>query len=60
MVAESYRGESLYHTALEVKNEVPYLQHIILQGDTSHIEEEVLSFTSLRSTKKVLSEARTC
>ncbi len=56
IVVESYRGQSLFQTALEVKNEVPYLQHIIIQGNISHIEEDVLSFTALRSTDTSLSE----
>lgn len=56
IVAESYRGQTLHQTALEIKNELPSLKHIILQGNTSHIEGEALSFTSLRSTKKALSE----
>ncbi len=58
IVAESYRGQPLHQTALEVKNVVPYLKNIILQGDTSRIKGDVISFTSLRSSRKALSEVK--
>ncbi len=35
IVADSFRGASLYDTAVRLKDELPTVKHVILQGDVS-------------------------
>ncbi|SHJ83204.1 class I adenylate-forming enzyme family protein [Alicyclobacillus tolerans] len=49
IVAESFRGESLIETALAVKEQLPSLEHVILQGSQSSPSLPVRSFEQLCS-----------
>lgn len=56
IVADNYRGNPLYDTALEIRSSVPSVERIILREDESKAEGETLSFAALRSTGAVLGE----
>lgn len=56
IIAESFRGEPLYELAMDISEQLPNLQHVILQGDPKRAPEGALTFTSLRDSEKRLSE----
>lgn len=55
IIADNFRGQPLYEMAMEIKETIPSLESVILQG-TSEAYEEALTFTSLRDSEKKLSE----
>lgn len=57
IIADSFRGQPLYDMAVDVAKELPEMQHIILQGNAANVAEDALSFTTLRSSGKKLSDA---
>ncbi|WP_085524260.1 class I adenylate-forming enzyme family protein [Tuberibacillus sp. Marseille-P3662] len=57
IIADSFRGESLYKMAQEIQQEVPGLTHLILQGDASQAPEKTLTFASLRTPTRQLAQS---
>ncbi|WEG14859.1 class I adenylate-forming enzyme family protein [Pullulanibacillus sp. KACC 23026] len=57
IIAENFRGQPLYETALEIKNHVDSLEQIILQGDKITPPKGALTFKEIRSTSKRLTES---
>ncbi|MFC7395216.1 class I adenylate-forming enzyme family protein [Scopulibacillus cellulosilyticus] len=56
IIAGHYRGQPLYDTAIDIQKELPFLKHVILQGDDSRVQNDVETFSSLRDSGKVLSK----
>ncbi|MCL6452927.1 MAG: acyl--CoA ligase [Alicyclobacillus sp.] len=54
VVAESYRGQPLVQTALELKAELPQLQTVFVQG-ASQVHAEAIPFEQVRSAGRRLS-----
>lgn len=58
IVAENYRGEPLAESALSIRNELPGLREVIVQGgDPSGYPDDVMAFEEIRSSGRKLSEA---
>lgn len=55
VIAESFRGEPLYDMAIDIQQQLPHLEHVILQGNISRAPVGALTFTSLRESAERLS-----
>jgi len=47
IVSDSYRGEDLFGLASDLKEALPLLRHIILQGNAAAVQEDTLSFDEM-------------
>ncbi|CAM3935131.1 class I adenylate-forming enzyme family protein [Cohnella lubricantis] len=54
ILSENYRGQSLYEMALEVRESVPALERIVLQGEEAQPKGDTITFASLRDGSKKL------
>ncbi|WP_062305917.1 class I adenylate-forming enzyme family protein [Alicyclobacillus sendaiensis] len=57
IIADYFRGESLYDMAQSLKPELPDLTHIVVQGDPERAPEGATTFASLREAGDTLGEA---
>ncbi|QAY67603.1 class I adenylate-forming enzyme family protein [Paenibacillus protaetiae] len=57
IVADHYRGQTLYDLALDVRRSVPSLEHIILRGDEGLAQEGTISFEAMRSSGEQLEQS---
>jgi acyl-CoA synthetase len=56
IITDNFQGRALYDRARDIQQKIPDLKHLIVQGDTSQVPSEALSFSSLRSRGNSLSE----
>jgi acyl-CoA synthetase (AMP-forming)/AMP-acid ligase II len=57
VVTDSFRGESLLDTAMSVRQSLPDLTHIVLQGETPVPSADLLRFSDLAANKDRCTEA---
>ncbi len=57
IIADHFRGQPLYEMAEEIAADLPALKQVVLQGDPERAPEGAVTFASLRSTGKKLTDA---